>query len=240
MLALARLAAMVDGEVDAGRRRTALRRYTAGALLLLGIMVAASVWAWTAVPPGAEVPLHRGITGEVTRTGDSTVLLLLLPVITLLMAGVLGGVLASGGTDLWEPEPREPADPGAMAWFGLGVLSLLAVLHVVILLDATGTIDAVDRVLLGATAAYAVLFGVLLVRERSGEHLLRTSVNVPRPAGAAGRRAVRHAVGGGFAGTGALVAVAAVTGPPWLAPVLLVVGLVAACVGGLAASLRHR
>lgn len=232
--------AELDGGPDHERRRAALRRMLAGCALLIGAMMALSVWAWLTVPSDTEVVLHRDLTGEPTRTGEITLLLYALPVVAALMTAFLFAILRSEGTSIWEPEPAQPADPRIHAWFGIGIVGLFATMHAVILLEAVGVIADPIRPLMIGMGVFALLFGVLLVADRSGEALMQISVNLPRPAAPEARRALRRVVGSGFAAVGAGTVVAALAGPPWLPAVLLAGGLVLVGVSALASSLRHQ
>ena len=47
----------------------------------LGAMFLVSAWAWTQLPPDAQVPIHWGVDGQPDDWADKTVGLFLLPLI---------------------------------------------------------------------------------------------------------------------------------------------------------------
>ena len=106
-----------------------LGRVTA-ALAVSGIftlaMIVAAVWAAIVLPAGARIPLHIGSVERCylvpKRTG-----LVIWPAAGAVMAGVLGGVAASGLAADWVPGVRyvlAPAATGVLLAFEVGALLL--------------------------------------------------------------------------------------------------------------------
>lgn len=232
---------MASTSAENRTRRAAARRLLVVGGLLLAAMIALSLWARAAIPPGQEVVLHRGLDGEPTRTGEVGVLLWVLPVVTLPMLGVLAATVRAGGNRMWEPPGSDarPERPMAQAWFGIGIVALLASLHAMFLADATGLIESPVVALLVLMGAWSALFGLSLASERSGEAVLQMSVNFPRPASPSARRRLRRTMGFSFLATGAVTAGAALTGTVAVATIALLVGLLASCAAGLAVSGAH-
>ena len=89
-------------------------------------MVAAAVWAAIVLPAGARIPLHLGSVERCylvpKRAG-----LVIWPAAGLAVAGVLGGIAASGLAAGWVPGVRyvlAPAATGVLLAFEVGALLL--------------------------------------------------------------------------------------------------------------------
>jgi uncharacterized membrane protein len=126
--------------------------------LTVTIMAAASAYALRHLS-GAPIPLHLTLDGRVIGAQSPSLVLLLLPTLTVLVS-LLFAVLpriAPGGLD-------RSVRPYAVIW--LGVISLLAVVHLSLVGAATGASFDPVRVIVIATGEFLVLVGNFLPKVR--------------------------------------------------------------------------
>lgn len=124
---------------------------SAAGWVLIALMAAASAWALSALPSGAQVAVHFDAQGQPDGWGDARWVLALLPLLALLMQGlrrVLPGIDPRGANLV-----RSAAAYGTI-W--LAVTALLAAVHGLLVAHALGWIAS-----LGALPV--VLVGVLFV-----------------------------------------------------------------------------
>ncbi len=131
-------------------------------LLLLAAMFSLSAWAWGQVPEGKCIAFHWGLTGRPDACGGKVQGLLLLPLIAAGVAVVLAVIplIEPRRFYLWQS-----ARAYNVAW--VGVLGLLAAVHIAAVLSATGRPLDVTRVVWAAVGLLFVLLGNYLGKVRS-------------------------------------------------------------------------
>ena len=108
------------------KNRTAdlLARPLLAAMFLVGIVT------WTSAP--ASIPIHRDITGQVNGYGSKGTGLVLVPLIA------LGGYALLGFLSTLRPEQFDGRVIGALSWFRLAYVVVMAGAFVVIAADSRG------------------------------------------------------------------------------------------------------
>ena len=130
--------------------------------ILIAGMIGLSAWSWQVIPDGAQVPLHWNIEGQVDRFGSKGEALLFLPGIAALLTL----------TFLFLPriDPRRSnLEASGKLWTAaaIGVVALLAYVHVFIVMSAMGrAVDVSDYLIPGISALFIVL-GNYLSKTRS-------------------------------------------------------------------------
>lgn len=139
-----------------------LRRPSIISLLIVGLMLAASWWAWRQIPPDQPIPVHWGVDGQVDRYGGRVEGLLLLPGLALGLAVLLAAI------PRFEPRRLNLERSGrAYVWVWLTLLAFLAGIHLLTVLAALGfDLDAVLLVNAGIGLLYLVI-GFALPRTKS-------------------------------------------------------------------------
>ena len=131
------------------------------ALAIVALMAAASAWAWTQLPEGAQVPVHWSLGGTPDAYADKLVGLWLLPAVALVVALLFAVIPAI--------EPRRAnlersAKPYRVTWIGVSIL--FAVIHAVAVGAALGATVDVTRIVLGALGILFVAIGNYMPKVR--------------------------------------------------------------------------
>ena len=103
-----------------------LRPVAVAGVVAVGAMLGLAAWAWTQIPPGAQVPIHWGIDGQPDGFASKELALLLTPVLTVFLGALLyylprfepraqnlaqsGPALRPGLRRAARPDGRAPAD----------------------------------------------------------------------------------------------------------------------------------
>jgi uncharacterized membrane protein len=142
---------------------TRLRLTAISALLADG---AATAFAWARLPE--RVPVHWNFHGEVDRYGSRFELLLLGPVLLAALWGLfeLLPVIDPRLAIPKDPEQTDAERQGALPTAIALVLALLALLHVLLLVQALGLLKEPPRALAIWMAGFLILFGNFIGRLR--------------------------------------------------------------------------
>ena len=120
---------------------------------VVGAMTLVSAWAWTQLPAGAQIPIHWGFDGTVDGYAPKEVGLLLLPLLTAGLAGLLAMI------PRFEPRRANLERSGkAYGATWVVIVSLLGAIHVLAVAVALGAGLDVTRLIL---IAVGVVFGVI-------------------------------------------------------------------------------
>ena len=142
--------------------RTTLRRATILNLVIVAAMLALSAWAFGQLPAGTEIPIHWNAEGIVDDTSNKWFGLLVIPVGTVLLSGLLW-VLPR-----LEPR-RENLERSSFAYATVvvSVVVMMAVVHTIIVMAALGSSISVERVMPAGVGALFLVLGSVLDRVRS-------------------------------------------------------------------------
>jgi uncharacterized membrane protein len=131
-------------------------------LCLIAAMVAVSAWAWPALSPDARIAIHWGFDGKPNGYAPKDVALAIMPA----MAAILTAIFA-----LWprfEPRRANLAQSRLAYEAGwLGVVAVLAVAHVIVVMQARGATLDVANIVLVAVAILFMVLGNFLGKSRS-------------------------------------------------------------------------
>ena len=121
--------------------------------VVVGAMTLLSVWAWTQLPAGAQVPIHWGIDGRVDGYAPKDVGLILLPLVTAGVAALLAVI------PRFEPRRANLERSGkAYGAIWIAVVTLLGAIHVLAIAVALGAELEVSRlILIGAGLLFVVI-----------------------------------------------------------------------------------
>jgi uncharacterized membrane protein len=121
--------------------------------VVVGAMTLLSVWAWTQLPAGAQVPIHWGIDGRVDGYAPKDVGLFLLPLVTAGVAALLAVI------PRFEPRRANLERSGkAYGAIWIAVVTLLGAIHVLAIAVALGAELEVSRlILIGAGLLFVVI-----------------------------------------------------------------------------------
>jgi len=125
-------------------------------------MIGLSTWVWQSIPDSARVPVHWNIEGQADRYGSKVEALLLLPAMAVLLTLIF----------LFLPriDPRRAnLDASGKLWnaAAIGSVALLAYVHVLLVLTATGRAIDITDYLLPALSALFIVIGNYLPKTRS-------------------------------------------------------------------------
>jgi uncharacterized membrane protein len=195
-------------------------------------MAAVSAWAWQAIPGDAQIPVHWNILGEVDRYGSKMEVLLLGPAIAIFVTAIMWF--------LPRTDPRRAnLESSAKLWNAvtIGVVALLAYIHVLLLLTALGRhFDMVDY-LLPALAALFVVIGNYLPKTRSNWF---AGVRTPWSMSSDYSWTMTHRLGGRlFVGTGVVTIVAWLVAGKVVATIVLIATLLSTVVISIVASYAY-
>ena len=132
-------------------------------LLLVAAMAVLSAWAWNAIPPTAQIPIHWGMNGEANGFAGRDRALTMGPLV------VLGLALVFAVIPRIEPRRFNLASSAKFyraAW--IGTLCLLAVIHTAVVLNALH---------IGASAREFVMPGVAILFILIGNYMGKTRSN---------------------------------------------------------------
>lgn len=129
---------------------------------LLAGMVGVSLWAWDQIPDGAQVPIHFNLSGEPDRFGSKLEALTAMPIVLVVMTLLLY-VLP------WLDPRRANVEASAKFWnaIAIGVTLLLAYIHVLLTLTATGSAVEMGSAIVPAINVLFILLGNYLAKTRS-------------------------------------------------------------------------
>jgi uncharacterized membrane protein len=130
--------------------------------VVIGVMLVASVWAWSSLPADAQVPIHWGPDGQPDGYAGKAIGLLLLPAIAAAVAAVFWV--------LPRIEPRRAnleRSGKAYAATWIGVMLLLGGLHLLAISVAMGADLDLTRIVLMGTGALFIVIGNYLPKVRS-------------------------------------------------------------------------
>jgi uncharacterized membrane protein len=131
------------------------------AILVLA-MAAISIWAWGQIPDGAQLPVHWNIQGQADRFGSKEEALLVMPVI--------GGAITLIFLVLWRIDPRRTnIEASGKMWnaVGIGVVALLAYIHVLMVTSALGRQVDMVAYMVPAMSILFIIIGNYLSKTRS-------------------------------------------------------------------------
>jgi hypothetical protein len=128
-------------------------------LIVIVLMAAASVWAFTVLPQLTQIPVHWNLAGEAVAFRSKEVLLIGTPAIAALLTLVFA-VMTRGNGDISGKMLRA-------VWAG-GVLSLAAV-HVFFVLSAAGMVHAFGNYTALFPAVFLAVIGNYLSKRGSGD-----------------------------------------------------------------------
>ena len=130
-------------------------------VVVIGVMLAASAWAWTQLPADALVPIHWGANGQPDDWADKTVGLFLMPLIASGVALLLAVIPRF--------EPRRTNLARSSKAYGatwIGVMLLLGGLHLVAISVAMGSELDLTRIVMTGTGVLFVVIGNYLPKVR--------------------------------------------------------------------------
>lgn len=137
------------------------RPMTLVSVAVIGVMLAASAWAWVQLPADAQVPIHWGADGQPDDWADKTVGLFLMPLIASGVALLLAFI------PRFEPR-RSNLERSSKAYGAtwIGVMLLLGGLHLVAISVAMGSDLDLTRLVMIGTGALFVVIGNYLPKVR--------------------------------------------------------------------------
>jgi uncharacterized membrane protein len=129
---------------------------------LLAAMVGVSLWAWDQIPDGAQVPIHFTLTGEPDRFGSKLEALSAMPTVLVVMTLLLY-VLP------WLDPRRANIEASAKFWNAIAICVsvMLAYIHVLLALAATGIVIPTASAVVPAINILFIVLGNYLSKTRS-------------------------------------------------------------------------
>jgi uncharacterized membrane protein len=130
--------------------------------ILIAAMTGVSAWVWQTIPDGARLPVHWGIDGQPDRFGSKVEALVALPVIAVLLT------LLFVGLPYIDPRRRN-LDASSKLWnaAAIGGVALLAYVHMLMVLSATGRAIDMGDYLIPAISILFIVIGNYLPKTRS-------------------------------------------------------------------------
>lgn len=130
------------------------RLYIVPSLIIIAGMVAVSGWAWGKLPADAMLPVHWGLDGTADNYAPKPVALLFLPVIAVV------ALAASAVIPRLEPR-RLDLERSGQAWGAawIGIVVLLAFVHVAAVASGLGATVDVATLAIGAAGGLFVVIG---------------------------------------------------------------------------------
>jgi uncharacterized membrane protein len=119
-------------------------------------MFALGVWAWPAAP--AQIPIHWNIAGQINGYGSKFTGLLLMPIVA------LAGYAVVGLAPTIKPGQFDDRTKGALSWFRLAYVIVMAGVLGVIVADARGANVNMNYVLLPLVALNLIAAANLVLR----------------------------------------------------------------------------
>jgi uncharacterized membrane protein len=128
---------------------------------VVGAMTVLSVWAWTQLPAGAQIPIHWGLDGRVDGYAPREIGVFLLPLLTAGIAALLAVIPRF--------EPRRAnleRSRKAYAAIWIAVVSLLGAVHALSIALALGAALDMSRLILIGAGLVLVVIGNYLPKVR--------------------------------------------------------------------------
>jgi uncharacterized membrane protein len=202
-----------------------LRRFYLLSAVALVVMVATAAWGLANVGPGATVPMHWNVQGEVDGTGPAWFAFLMIPAITAAIVGLMALIPRI------EPR-RENLRRSAPAYrtTSSAVVLLMTVLQVVVVAAGVGLDVPVGFIVGGGVGVLFVVLGNVMATVRSN-----FMFGIRTPWTLSSERSwdrTHRLVGRLFVVTGLLMVVFALTGILWLVMAVMLVMLAVTLVGG--------
>jgi uncharacterized membrane protein len=198
-------------------------------LLLVAAMAALSAWAWNAIPPTAQIPIHWGMNGEANGFAGRDQALLMAPLLT------LGLALLFAVIPRIEPRRFNLASSAKFyraAW--VGSVCLLAAVHTAIVLNALHFAPNARQVVMPGAALLFIVIGNYLGKTRSN---FFAGVRTPWTLSSDYSWEKTHRLTGRlFMLVGTAVLIVSLAADTKLAATLLVVGALSAALIGVVAS----
>lgn len=141
------------------------------AQVLIVAMLAVAIWSWPSAP--ARIPIHWNISGRIDGYGSKFVGMLLMPIVA------LAGYAVIGLGPILKPEQFDGRTKGALSWFKLTYVLVMAGVFGVIVVDARGSNVNMNFVLLPLVALNLIAIANLIVRSAQAK-----ASRTPPPGGA--------------------------------------------------------
>ncbi len=123
---------------------------------LIIAMFALAIWTWPYAPP--QIPIHWDITGQINGYGSKFVGLLLMPIIA------VAGYAFIGLAPTLRPEQFDLRTIGALSWFKLAYVTVMAGVYGVIVADAGRSNVNMNYVLFPLLALMVIAVANLVVQ----------------------------------------------------------------------------
>ncbi len=130
--------------------------------VLIAAMAGVSAWVWQSIPDGAQLPMHWNIEGHADRFGSKHEALLFLPALAVALTLIFWLL------PFIDPRRRN-LESSSKLWIaaGIGVVALLAYVHMFMVASAMGRgVDMVDY-LIPAMSILFIVIGNYLPKTRS-------------------------------------------------------------------------
>lgn len=128
-----------------------LNRHVAASLVVLGAMIAASLWALMSVPADVQVAVHFNYRGEADRFASPLFAFSIMPSVALIATVVFAGVPRLA--------PRVTQSQLAYTTFWYATIGLFLLAHIIITAQALGFTLAISRGLTAAVGLFLVITG---------------------------------------------------------------------------------
>lgn len=202
-----------------------LRRFYLISGIALAAMLAVSAWGLARVGPGATVPIHWNIRGEIDGYGPAWFAFLMIPATT---AGIVGLMALIPRIEPRRENLRRSAP--AYRTLSITVVLLMAVIHLVVVLGGVGVAVPVGFIIGTGVGVLFVVMGNVLTTVRSN-----FMFGVRTPWTLSSDRSwdrTHRLVGRLFVVTGLVMIALALTGIMWLVIGVMLVMLAVTLVGG--------
>lgn len=139
-----------------------LRPLAVASVVAVGAMLGLAAWAWTQIPPGAQVPIHWGLDGQPNGFTSKELALLLTPALTVFLGALLYFL------PRFEPRAQNLAQSGpAYVQVCVALLVLMVAVQLMVVLAAVGSPLDINLVLTVATGLLLIVIGNVLGKVRS-------------------------------------------------------------------------
>jgi uncharacterized membrane protein len=130
--------------------------------IVVGLMLVASAWAWTQLPPDASIPVHWGFDGQINGYAPKALGLFGLPLLTI---GVVALFMVIPAVEPRRENLERSARAYGATW--VGVVTLLGVIDLLVIATALGASLDMSRFVLAGIGALFVIIGNYLPTVRS-------------------------------------------------------------------------
>jgi immunity protein, SdpI family len=138
------------------------RTFAIVSAVIVGAMLLLSAWAWLQLPDGAQIPIHWGVDGEADGFASKTVGLLLMPLVTAGVAGLLWII------PVIEPRRANIEKSGkAYSAIAYGTMLLLVAIDVLVTAAALGATFDISLLIFVGVGALFIVIGNYLPKVRS-------------------------------------------------------------------------